>query len=70
MLRIGKVEFISNVLLAPVAGHCDLPFRLVARSCGGVGLAFTDLLCPQAVIAQNRQTRWLTATNPADHPLG
>jgi len=69
-MRIGQVQLDSNVLLAPVAGHCDLPFRLVARSCGGVGLAFTDLLCPHGVLKQNRQTRWLMATNEADRPLG
>ena len=70
MLRIGPVELATNVMLAPVAGHCDLPFRLVARSCGGVGLAFTDLLCPHGVLRQNRQTRWLMATHDDDRPLG
>jgi len=69
-MRIGPVQLESNVLLAPVAGHCDLPFRLVARSCGGVGLAFTDLLCPHGVLKQNRQTQWLMATNDDDRPLG
>lgn len=47
-----------------------MPFRLVARSCGGVGLAFTDLLCPHGVLKQNRQTRWLMATCAEDQPLG
>ncbi|MHB1157613.1 MAG: tRNA dihydrouridine synthase [Phycisphaerales bacterium] len=70
MLRIGSVQLQSHVLLAPVAGHCDLPFRLAARSCGGVGLAFTDLLCPHGVLKQNRQTRWLMATCDDDQPLG
>ncbi|MBI1371689.1 MAG: tRNA dihydrouridine synthase DusB [Phycisphaera sp.] len=70
MLRIGDVQLDTNLLLAPVAGHCDLPFRLVARACGGVGIAFTDLLCPHGVLKQNEQTRWLMATNDADRPLG
>lgn len=70
MLRIGEIGLNSRVLLAPIAGHCDLPFRLVARSCGGVGLAFTDLLCPHGVLKQNRQTRWLMATHEDDQPLG
>ena len=70
MLRIGDVILRSNLLLAPVAGHCDLPFRLTARSCGGVGLAFTDLLCPHGVLKQNEQTQWLMATCDADRPLG
>ncbi|NBC11011.1 MAG: tRNA dihydrouridine synthase DusB [Planctomycetes bacterium] len=71
MLRIGKVQLDSRVLLAPVAGHCDLPFRLTVRECGPwPGLAFTDLLCPHGVLRQNRQTRRLMATTDADRPLG
>ena len=70
MLRIGNTILKNNLLLAPVAGHCDLPFRLAARSCGSVGLAFTDLLCPHGILKQNSQTQWLMATNPDDHPLG
>ncbi len=70
MLRIGPLQLDSNVMLAPVAGHCDLPFRLVVRACGFDGLAFTDLLCPHGVLKQNRQTRYLMATCDADRPLG
>lgn len=70
MLRIGNVQLQTNVLLAPVAGHCDLPLRLTARACGGVGLAFTDLLCPHGILRQNVQTQWLAATCPDDQPLG
>ncbi len=70
MLRIGNVQLDSRVMLAPVAGHCDLPFRLTVRETGFRGLAFTDLLCPHGVLRQNRQTQWLMATTGADRPLG
>lgn len=70
MLTIGPVQLDTRLMLAPVAGHCDLPFRLTARACGSVGLAFTDLLCPHGILKQNDQTRWLAATNPDDQPLG
>jgi len=70
MLTIGSVQLDTPLLLAPVAGHCDLPFRLTARACGGLGLAFTDLLCPHGILKQNQQTQWLAATNPDDQPLG
>jgi nifR3 family TIM-barrel protein len=72
-LRIGDVELETNLLLAPIAGYCDLPFRLVVRSLrgpsGGVGLACTDLLCPQAVLGENEKSLWLAATSPRDRPL-
>lgn len=70
MLRIGNVQLDTRVLLAPVAGHCDLPLRLTARRAGGVGLAFTDLLCPHGVLKQNKQTQWLMGTCDDDRPLG
>jgi nifR3 family TIM-barrel protein len=69
-MQIGPVHLATNLLLAPIAGHADLPLRLTARACGGVGLAFTDLLCPHGVLKQNLQTQWLMATRPDDKPVG
>jgi len=69
MLTIGNVNLATNLLLAPIAGYCDLAFRLVARSCGGVGLACTDLLCPEGVLRENKRSMELAATCEADSPL-
>src|SRR5436305_15214173 len=68
-LRIGNLDLATPLLLAPIAGYCDLGFRLVARSCGGVGLACTDLLCPEAVIRETPRTLQLAATTVEDSPL-
>ena len=68
-LTIGPLHLATNLLLAPIAGYCDLAFRLVARSCGGVGLACTDLLCPEGVLRENRRSMELAATCAADSPL-
>ncbi|MGC8625346.1 MAG: tRNA-dihydrouridine synthase, partial [Phycisphaerae bacterium] len=68
-LRIGNVNLRGNLLLAPVAGYCDVSFRLVARSCGGVALACTDLLCPEGVLRENKRSMELAATSPEDSPL-
>jgi tRNA-dihydrouridine synthase B len=68
-LRIGPVQLPGWVLLAPIAGYCDLSFRLVARSCGGVSLACTDLLCPEGVLRENKRSMELAATCPEDSPL-
>jgi tRNA-dihydrouridine synthase B len=73
MFRIGNVQLENPILLAPIAGYCDLPFRLIVRQItgpsGGVGLACTDLLCPQAVLSENDKSMWLAATCPEDQPL-
>ena len=68
-IQLGKLRLATNLLLAPVAGYCDLAFRLVARSCGGVGLACTDLLCPEGVLRENRKSMELAMTCPEDSPL-
>ena len=73
MLSIGNVQLENPLLLAPIAGYCDLAFRLVVRSIrgpsGGVGLACTDLLCPQALLNENTKSLWLAATCPDDKPV-
>ncbi|HEV2296552.1 MAG TPA: tRNA dihydrouridine synthase DusB [Tepidisphaeraceae bacterium] len=69
MLQIGSLKLATNLLLAPIAGYCDLAFRLVARSCGGVGLACTDLLCPEGLLRENKRSMELAATCQADAPL-
>ena len=72
---IGDVQLKTNLLLAPIAGYCDLAYRLVVRSVPGheghgtVGLACTDLLCPQAVLNENQKSLWLAATSPEDQPV-
>src|SRR5688572_25971305 len=68
-LQINNVRLATNLLLAPIAGYCDVSFRLVARSCGGVGLACTDLLCPEGVLRETRRSMELAATCPEDSPL-
>src|ERR1700733_11998550 len=68
-LSIGPVNLSTNLLLAPIAGYCDVAFRLVARSCGGVGLACTDLLSPEGVLRESFRSMQLAATCEADSPL-
>lgn len=70
MLRIGPLTLKTPLLLAPIAGHCDLPFRLLCREQGGVGLASTDLLNSRAILNGSAKTLELAATCPADDPCG
>src|SRR5436309_14926865 len=68
-IQLGSVRLATNLLLAPIAGYCDLAFRLVARSCGGVGLAWTDLLCPEGVLRENKRSMELWQTCEEDSLL-
>lgn len=69
-LAIGPLRLASPLLLAPIAGHCDLPFRILCREQGGVGLASTDLLNCRAILKETPRTRELAATNGLDQPCG
>lgn len=69
MVRIGNVHLATNLLLSPIAGYCDLAFRLTIRPLGGVGLACTALVNPRGLLRETRRSMELVQTEPADCPL-
>lgn len=69
-LQIGSVSLESNLMLAPMAGYCDLAWRITCRELGGVGLACTDLLSPQGLLRGTQESLDLARTNDADKPVG
>jgi len=70
VLRIGPVQLDSPLLLAPIAGHTDLAFRVLCREQGGVGCAYTDLLNSRAILKETARTLDLARTNEHDQPAG
>lgn len=69
MLKIGDLQLATNLLLSPIAGYCDLAFRLTIRPLGGVGLACTDLVNPRGLLRRTSKSMDLVQTDPADAPL-
>ncbi|MFN0011441.1 MAG: tRNA dihydrouridine synthase [Phycisphaerales bacterium] len=74
MLRFGPVSLKTNLLLAPIAGYCDLAFRLICRAQlapdgRGLGLACTDLLSPQGLLRGSATSLDLAKTNAEDQPI-
>jgi tRNA-dihydrouridine synthase B len=68
-MLIGRLKLASNLFLSPLAGYTNLPFRLVVREIGGVGLCTTDLVNARSLIEKNPKAFKLIETNPADSPL-
>lgn len=68
-MLIGSLKLESNLFLSPLAGYTNLPFRLVVREIGGVGLCTTDLVNARSLIEKNPKAFKLIETNPADSPL-
>ena len=64
-----SVELESNLLLAPIAGWCELAWRITCRELGGVGLACTDLLSPKGLLLSQRTARHIAQTNEQDRPV-
>ena len=68
-MRIGSLTLTSNLFLSPLAGYTNLPFRLVVREIGGVGLCTTDLVNARSLLEKNPKAFKLIETRPADSPL-
>lgn len=69
MLSLNGTKLTSNLLLSPIAGYCDLAFRLSIRPLGGLGLAYTDLVNPRGLMRQTVKSMELIETEPGDRPL-
>src|SRR6516165_8651180 len=68
-MRIGSLDLASNLFLSPLAGYTNLPFRLVVRELGGVGLCTTDLVNARSLLEKREKAFKLIETRPADSPL-
>ena len=66
-LRIGNTVLESNVILAPMAGVTDLPFRVLCRE-QGAGCVVTEMVSAKAVLYNNKNTRELLQIDPAERP--
>ena len=69
MLKIGNSILKSPILLAPMAGISDLPFRLLNRKFG-CELAFVEMINVRSMSHKSRRTQQMLSTNPKDKPLG
>ena len=68
-MQIGPLTLKSNLFLSPLAGYTNLPFRLVVREIGGVGLCTTDLVNARPLLEKREKAFKLIETRPEDAPL-
>ena len=62
-LQIGGVKLENSLILAPMAGVSDLPFRLLCME-QGAGLVCMELVSAKAILYKNRNTEELLAIDP------
>ncbi|MCQ2540520.1 MAG: tRNA-dihydrouridine synthase, partial [Acetatifactor sp.] len=66
-LTIGNVTLDNQVILAPMAGVTDLPFRLLCRE-QGVGMVCMEMVSAKAIYFNNKNTEELLTIHPGEMP--
>lgn len=67
-LKIGNVELENNLILAPMAGVTDLPFRLLCKE-QGCGLMCTEMVSAKALLYKNKNTAPLLEVREEERPV-
>lgn len=67
-IHIGNVAIDTPVVLAPMTGVTDLPFRKLVRRYGS-GLNVTEMIASEAAIRETRQSVQKAAWDPIEEPV-
>jgi tRNA-dihydrouridine synthase B len=67
-IQLGPVAIADPVILAPMSGVTDLPFRrLVKRA--GAGLVVSEMIASEAMIRSSRQSLKMAENRPEEYPM-
>ena len=67
-LQIGNVTLHNNLILAPMAGVTDLPFRLLCKE-QGAGLLCMEMVSAKAILYKNKNTEELLTIDARENPV-
>lgn len=67
-LKIRDIELSSNVILAPMTGVTDLPFRSLVKRLG-VGMVVSEMIASQSMIRQTRRSMQMRQGSPEEYPM-
>ena len=67
-LKIGNVELENNLILAPMAGVTNLPFRIVCKDYGA-GMVCTEMASAKAMFYNDQKTKRLFDTEGEKRPI-
>ena len=68
-MKIGSLEIANPVILAPMAGITDLPYRLIMKRFGAA-LVFTEMVSANGLFFNGPGTIDLLRSTPEERPLG
>ena len=67
-LKIGNIELENNLILAPMAGVTDLPFRVICKKFGA-GMVCTEMVSSKAIFYNDEKTKKLLNTKGEKRPI-
>ena len=67
-LKIGNVRLKNNLILGPMAGVTDLPFRLLCAE-QGAGLVCMEMVSAKGILYGNKNTEALLTVDEREHPV-
>ncbi len=67
-IQIGPISLENNVILAPMSGISDLPFRRIAKRFGA-GLVISEMIASQAMIRRNHRTMKMATNCAEEYPM-
>lgn len=67
-LKIGNVTVENGLILAPMAGVTDLPYRILCKE-QGCGMLYTEMVSAKALYYGNKNTEPLLALDPRENPI-
>ncbi|HYD07167.1 MAG TPA: tRNA dihydrouridine synthase DusB, partial [Reyranella sp.] len=65
---IGPVRIEDPVILAPMSGVTDMPFRQMVKR-GGAGLVVSEMIASAAMVRENRKTLLMAKNSPEEFPM-
>ena len=68
MMKIGSLHLPNNLILAPLAGISDLPFRTIVRRFG-CGLCYSEMVSADGIARGQKKTLDILRSGPGDRPL-
>ena len=67
-IDIGPVRIDDPVILAPMSGVTDMPFRQMVKR-GGAGLVVSEMIASAAMVRENRKTLLMAKNSPEEFPM-
>jgi tRNA-dihydrouridine synthase B len=67
-MNIQDILRSNPLVLAPMAGITDFPFRMICKELGA-GLVFSEMVSVEALIREHKRTHGMLRTDPAERPV-